>query len=503
MKRSILTSLLVLNAILFCHASGPSHRHSEKMRTVITTDGEVDDMNSFIRMLLYSDKLQIEGLIYSSSMWHYAGDGKGTLFTSEMPMTEKMYGQRSSLRWTGTTWMEELIAKYALVYPSLRKNDRNYPDPDYLKKIIRIGNIDFEGEMSKDTKGSDLIKLILLDDKPGPVYLQAWGGTNTIARALKSIEDQYCKTKKWKEIYDKVSSKAVIYIILDQDATYRKYVSVNWPGIKVIYNSLQFSCLAYNWYRDVPVELQKYLDGNWFAENIKFNHGPLLETYYLWGDGQKVPGDPEQTQGDPDEAQKHGRKQYDFLSEGDSPAWLFLVDFGLGSSENPSFGGPGGRFKKSDSNHGLWKDGTNVADSDLYTGRVELLYPQARWIRDLQNDFASRAKWCVNDYNRSNHPPVVKLDGKRNISAKPGETVKLKGVAYDPDGNKVKFHWWQYREAGTCNKDIQITGAWNKDSSFIVPRDAKKGETIHIILEVSDDGSPVLTRYQRAVVTVD
>ena len=99
MKRSILASLLVLNAILFCHASGPSHRHSEKMRTVITTDGEVDDMNSFIRMLLYSDKLQIEGLIYSSSMWHYAGDGKGTLFTSEMPMTEKMYGQRSSLRW--------------------------------------------------------------------------------------------------------------------------------------------------------------------------------------------------------------------------------------------------------------------------------------------------------------------------------------------------------------------------------------------------------------------
>jgi hypothetical protein len=249
--------------------------------------------------------------------------------------------------------------------------------------------------------------------------------------------------------------------------------------------------------------LQQYLDGKWFSENIKFNQGPLLERYYLWCDGQRIAGDPEHTQGDPAEGQKNGRKQYDFLSEGDSPSWLYLVDFGLGSIDNPSFGGLGGRFKKSDSNPGLWKDGGNVADSDPFTGRVESSYPQARWIKILQNDFAARAEWCVNDYSRSNHAPVVKINGKSRISAKPDETVKLRGAASDPDGNKVKFSWWQYREAGTCNKEIRINGASNEAASFIVPRDAKKGETIHILLEVSDYGSPELTRFRRVVVTVE
>ena len=47
----------------------------------------------------------------------------------------------------------------------------------------------------KDTAGSDLIKDVLLDNDPSPVYLQIWGGTNTVARTLKSIEDQSRKIK--------------------------------------------------------------------------------------------------------------------------------------------------------------------------------------------------------------------------------------------------------------------------------------------------------------------
>ena len=58
-------------------------------RVIVTTDGEVDDMDSFIRFLLYTNELNLEGLVYSSSQWHYKGDGKGTLFTSEMPMTAR------------------------------------------------------------------------------------------------------------------------------------------------------------------------------------------------------------------------------------------------------------------------------------------------------------------------------------------------------------------------------------------------------------------------------
>ena len=38
-------------------------------RTIVTTDGEVDDQDSFIRLLLYSNEFSIEGLVYSSSQW--------------------------------------------------------------------------------------------------------------------------------------------------------------------------------------------------------------------------------------------------------------------------------------------------------------------------------------------------------------------------------------------------------------------------------------------------
>lgn len=66
-----------------------------KARTIITTDGEIDDVDSYIRMLLYSNDFYIEGLIYSSSMWHYKGDRKGTTFISEMEMTRKLYGEKT------------------------------------------------------------------------------------------------------------------------------------------------------------------------------------------------------------------------------------------------------------------------------------------------------------------------------------------------------------------------------------------------------------------------
>ena len=84
-------------------------------RTIITTDGEVDDQDSFIRLLLYSNEMNIEGLIYSSSMWHYKGDGRGTKFISEMAYTKKAYGERTDLRWPGTNWMTEMIETYAKV----------------------------------------------------------------------------------------------------------------------------------------------------------------------------------------------------------------------------------------------------------------------------------------------------------------------------------------------------------------------------------------------------
>jgi hypothetical protein len=493
----------LLLTLLVIACSTETNSVKDKARTIVTSDGEVDDMDSFIRMLLYANEFDIEGLIYSSSMWHYAGDGNGTLFTSEMPMTKRMYGARTDLRWPGIKWMEELIDRYASVYPNLIKHDKTYPQPEYLKNIIRIGNIDFEGEMSKDSEGSDFIKSTLLDDKPGPVYMQAWGGTNTIARALKSIEDQYKDLPEWDEIYKKVSEKTVLYLILDQDETYKKYIAIKWPDVRVIYNSSQFWCFAYAWDRAVPDELRSYMDGNWFSENIKFNHGPLLEKYFLWGDGQKVDGDPENIQGDPQEAEKQGRMQYDFISEGDSPAYFYLLDFGLRSMKNPSYGGLGGRFVQSDTLPSLWADGRNLSDMNPYTGRPDPSFPQVRWLKTLQNDFAVRADWCVKEYSEVNHAPILMLKDPSDLTVQPGEKISLRASAQDNDGDLMNYSWWQYREAGTLHDSVIIENHTAKNTTVIIPESAEAGQKIHIILQVTDDGKPNLTRYKRVIMTVN
>jgi hypothetical protein len=496
--------------LIFTGKNVLSQSNTSRPRTIVTTDGEVDDQDSFMRLLLYSNDFNIEGLVYTSSEWHYKGDGKGTKFISEMPMAKRIYGERTELRWIGTEWMSDLIDEYAKVYGNLLKHDKNFPTPQYLKSIIRVGNIDFEGEMDHDTPGSDFIKKILLDDRPGPVYVQMWGGTNTVARALKSIEETYKNTNKWQSVYKKVSEKTVLYIILDQDAAYKKYVASNWPDAKVIYNSNQFWSLAYFWPRVVPADLQTFLKGPWMAENIKFNHGPLLAGYFLWGDGQKLQADPDHTQGDTAQARKNGFGQYDFLSEGDSPSYLYLINTGLRSLENPTYGGWGGRFEKDSINPKLWVDMKNITRrDDVSFGQKTFIdtlkkvsYEQTRWIDALQNDFASRAEWCVKAYKDANHAPVVRLNHAANISAKPGERVKLSALATDPDGNKLTYRWWQYQEAGTYVGNIEIQNLESRDASFVVPGEAKAGNTIHVIFEVKDSGSPQLTRYQRVIVTV-
>jgi len=499
-KAAILFAFLLV--LTGCNAS-VQPAAAEGPRTIITTDGEVDDMDSFIRMLLHSNEFQVEGLVYSSSQWHYRGDGKGTLFTSEMPGTARRYGERTDLRWPGTTWMQELIDKYATVYKNLKEHDENFPTPDYLRSIIKTGNINFEGDMKEATEGSDFIKQVLLDEKEGPVYVEIWGGTNTLARALKSIEEEYKETSSWDKIYKKVSDRTFIYTILDQDATYTKYVAPNWPDIRVIYNSSQFWSFAYAWPMVVPDNLKTYMGGEWFAEHIKFNHGALLENYYLWGDGSRIEGDPEHTQGSMEVAAERNMKQYDFISEGDSPSYFYLMDFGLRSIEDPAYGGLGGRFRQSENNPRHWEDGRDLGDLNPETGKVDPSYPQVRWIEVLQNEFAARAEWCVKAYNEANHAPVVLLKCPKDIKAIPGENINLSCSVADPDQHGSTVRWWQYMEAGTCTIPVQIEDAASQNTSVTVPENALPGQTIHLILEVKDDGTPVLTRFARVIVTVE
>ncbi|CAH1000631.1 hypothetical protein LEM8419_01765 [Neolewinella maritima] len=472
----------------------------ERPRTVITTDGEIDDVDSFVRLLLYANEMQIEGLVYSSSMWHYKGDGQGTTMTSAMDMTRELYGQRSELRWPGEQWMQELIAAYGEVYPVLSTHADGYPAPDSLLALVKVGNITFEGEMEEDTEGSDFIRDLLLDGDSTQLYLQAWGGTNTIARALKSIEDRYAGTPAWPEVYRGVCAKAVLYLIMDQDATYRDYIAGTWADIPVLYNTGQFGALAYNWKKVVPEELRHWLEGSFMRTHVVEAHGPLTAAYYSYGDGKQQAGDPEHIHGDStrlDSAQWGSFRPYDFISEGDSPAFLHLVDVGLDQLAHPDWGGWGGRLVRSDSVAGRWED---AVDYNSYSGRSDRQYALVRWLPALQRDLAARADWCVYSYEAANHPPSVRIDGEDRLTVTPGEKLVLRATATDPDGDALYYHWWQYGEVDTYPGEAMII-LDGPELRVDVPRDLESGQTIHFIVSVTDGGAVPLTRYTRVVLT--
>ncbi len=419
--------------------AGFGPRFPVKPRVIASTDGEIDDRCSMIRFLLYANEFDVEGIIYSSSRFHWLGH-----------------------TWSGVEWINAQLDQYARIYGRLRENADGYPTPEELKRVVYVGNISNVGEMDKDSPGSDRIVQVLLDDDPGPVYLQAWGGTNTIARALKKIQEQYPSQ------IEKVNQKAVIYIILDQDNTYRNYIQPNWPKIQVLGSFQQYNALAYGWANQMPPSVRQYFERPWMEANITVDRGPLAGAY-------------EPSNGA-------------FRSEGDSPSYMFNIDVGLRSMENPSYGGWGGRFAAPAGADNLW---SNVGD-DGNMGKAIW-----RWGAAFQNDFAARAAWSVKPYREANHAPVVFLETPKDVEAAPGARVKLsvRGSS-DPDGDRLDFNWWQYADPGTYKGDAVIRDADKSVAWLDVPPDAKPGETLHMIAEVTDNGKPALTRYARVVVKV-
>jgi hypothetical protein len=174
---------------------------------------------------------------------------------------------------------------------------------------------------------------------------------------------------------------------------------------------------------------------------------------------------------------------------------MHQIEVGLCSLENPSFGRWGGRFVPE-------KPGvTNVRKDAQDDGNIGK--PLWRWATAFQNDFAARAAWCVSPYRDANHPPIVSLSGPTDLEAAPGATVTLDvSGSGDPDGNRLYYSWWQYREPGTYNGAVAIKDSGKGLASAVIPADARPGETIHFIAEVTDDGKPPLTRYARVIVTM-
>ena len=443
---------------------------SSKTRVIVTSDGEIDDECSMVRFLLYANEWDIEGIITSSSQYHWQGH-----------------------KWAGDDWINPYLDAYEKVYPNLVKHDKDYPTPAYLRERTALGNVKAEGEMDEETPGSNLIVKVLLDETDNrPVWIQAWGGTNTIARALKTIEEKY------PEKMDYVAGKLRFFFIWEQDSTYQSYIRPHWGKYNILtIISDQFITYFYHWKKYLPAEQQQFLVGKWMNANVIHNHGPLCSLY---------------------KAHENG----DFRSEGDSPAYFHVIPTGLRNEEHPDWGGWGGRYVKVREN--TWLDpveeeGYVYPEGRWYTsnawGRTRLkknipndqmlidyLRPTWHWIEPLQNDFAARADWCVKPYDEANHAPVVVV-AHDNMNVASGKTVKLNANGTkDPDGDKLTYKWWQYREAGSYPGDITFDSNGGVKSSFVVPDDAKKGETIHVICEVTDNGVPALTRYARVIITV-
>ena len=68
--------------------------------------------------------------------------------------------------------------------------------------------------------------------------------------------------------------------------------------------------------------------------------------------------------------------RYDFISEGDSPSYFYLLQTSLRGHENPDYGGWGGRFEKTAPN--LYS-GT-AFDYNPYSQLFEQEYTLSRWI---------------------------------------------------------------------------------------------------------------------------
>src|SRR4051812_26048961 len=126
-----------------------------------------------------------------------------------------------------------------------------------------------------------------------------------------------------------------------------------------------------------------------------------------------------------------------------------------------------------------------------------------RWARAAQNDFAARMQWTLTpSYRAGNHAPRVGVlgGGTRTVSA--GRTVALRGLAVDPDRDRLSFQWWQYGEEGTYPGKVAIASPDRAWTTVTVPADAQPGQTISLIVQVTDDGGFPLTRYARVILRV-
>ncbi len=449
-----------------------------KHRVIILTDIEADpdDTQSLIRLLLYSNQIEIKGLIATTSCWHK---------TRVDPES-----------------INKVIKAYGKVQPNLIKHEAGFPDTESLLMKVKQGLAIYGMQGvggGKDSQGSDWIIKVLEEKDERPLWIPVWGGVNTLAQALYKIEHTKTETEAKKLI-----AKLRVYTISDQDDS-GIWIRNNFPDLFYIvspgdhYGSATWSAIN----SAVEGINNEKISNHWLAQNIQQGHGPLGAAYpdVAWG------------------------------VEGDTPSFLSLIPNGLNEAEHPDWGGWGGRYelympnfasvKKGDSDVPLAPETREIWThaTDRYTPYIDKEYGRAvgedavsftdnkvtlwRWRDDFQNDFAARMDWCTKLYQQANHPPVPVLGHSEQITVKSGEGFGLDaGGSTDPDGDSLSYLWFNYPETGSYKKLIKVGGAENAHGAWVVAPEVEKNETTHFILRVTDKGEPPLSRYKRVIVNI-
>ncbi len=424
-----------------------SYNPDAKTRVINITDllADPDDEQSLVRMLVTSDQIELEGIIVSTSCF-------------------RPYQDQSAM-----DRLNKITDAYGEALPNLQIHSSSYPSVEYIKSISVMGQTGYSmGDVGegKDSDGSELIIAAVDEDDDRPIWINLWGGGNTLAQALWKVKN----TRSEEDVAEFVS-KIRVYDVLGQDEA-GAWIVTNFPELLYIRANL-----VYGLNQSITEQGEEYID------SIQ-SMGALGAVY-------------------PDAA---------WAYEGDSPSFMYQLPTGMNDPEHIDWGSWGGRFSLEK------KENIKSMDAVENEGEYQPYYMYGdaqdawdsivRWGDAAQNDFLARMIWSVTDnYDGANHHPVAVLNGDETldtleINASAGEVVTLSAEgSYDPDGDKLSYSWFSYSVPSEYTGVISIDDNEQETASFTVPENAS-GKSIHIILEIHDNGSPSLYAYRRIIINV-
>jgi hypothetical protein len=431
--------------ILACIVPATAHA-TERLRVIIETDAgsDPDDEQSLVRFLLYANEWDVEGIICTLPN---ARD------------KENLNPER-----TGLGIVRRQLKAYGACYPNLVKHDRRFPTMEYLWQRTVAGY--------EDDAGMKLILAAADAEDARPIWFCNWGtGHDGDESSLKRALDKVLRERgqagyaRFKDRF-RLSSADKFGEHTRREPPWKIWVDTFRPELD-----------GKRWYHRFSA-LTARAGGFDLKRDVLIGHGPLGALY------------PTNT----------GLPQ----KEGDTMTFLYLVPTGMNDPMQPTWGSWAGRYglnQKEAPHPYYWAN-----QQDDWEGTTHRDNTLKRWAVHLQNDFRTRLNWCVATVNKANHPPVPHCQddssGKSLFAQAPvGKPFRLSAAGTtDPDGDRLRYRWYVYPEAGTYAGKPAIADSGSVQAMLQVPTDAA-GKTIHVLLEVTDDSAPALTRYRRVVVT--